>query len=103
MTWKYLEHEISDITAKVGLVFDNPFSQMTGAKFTVYDEIAFGLENLGIPREEMHNSDSGKHAIFLILKALQRQKSIFHLSGGQMQRVAIAGVIAMKPDIFNSR
>ena len=44
-----LTHEISDITAKVGLVFENPFSQMTGAKFTVYDEIAFGLENLGIP------------------------------------------------------
>ena len=48
------EHEISDITAKVGFVFENPFSQMTGAKLTVYDEIAFGLENMGVPREEMH-------------------------------------------------
>ncbi|WHT50006.1 hypothetical protein QNH10_18290 [Sporosarcina thermotolerans] len=48
-----LSHEISDIAAKVGLVFENPFSQMTGAKFTVYDEIAFGLENYGVPRDEM--------------------------------------------------
>ena len=49
-----LSHDISEITAKVGLVFENPFSQMTGAKFTVYDEIAFGLENQGIPRKVMH-------------------------------------------------
>ena len=91
-------HSISDITAKVGLVFENPFSQMTGAKFTVYDEIAFGLENLGVPRDEMHKR------IQQCMEQLDieelRDKNPFSLSGGQMQRVAIASVIAMKPDIL---
>ncbi|MFD1928557.1 ABC transporter ATP-binding protein [Sporosarcina siberiensis] len=90
--------EISDITAKVGLVFENPFSQMTGAKFTVYDEIAFGLENLGVPRDEMHRRiQECMHQ--LDIEEL-RDKNPFSLSGGQMQRVAIASVIAMKPDIL---
>ena len=91
-------HDISDITAKVGLVFENPFSQMTGAKFTVYDEIAFGLENLGIPREEMHERIQESMRL-LDIEAL-RDNNPFSLSGGQMQRVAIASVIAMKPDIL---
>lgn len=93
-----LSHEISDIAAKVGLVFENPFSQMTGAKFTVYDEIAFGLENLGIPREEMHERIRTSMQL-LDIEGL-RNKNPFSLSGGQMQRVAIASVIAMKPDIL---
>ncbi|WP_203245885.1 ABC transporter ATP-binding protein [Sporosarcina beigongshangi] len=91
-------HTISDVTAKVGLVFENPFSQMTGAKFTVYDEIAFGLENLGIPREEMHKRIQESMRL-LDIEAL-RDNNPFSLSGGQMQRVAIASVIAMKPDIL---
>lgn len=91
-------HDISDITAKVGLVFENPFSQMTGAKFTVYDEIAFGLENLGIAREEMHERIQESMRL-LDIEAL-RDNNPFSLSGGQMQRVAIASVIAMKPDIL---
>lgn len=91
-------HDISDITAKVGLVFENPFSQMTGAKFTVYDEIAFGLESLGIPREEMHERIQESMRL-LDIEAL-RDNNPFSLSGGQMQRVAIASVIAMKPDIL---
>lgn len=91
-------HDISDVTAKVGLVFENPFSQMTGAKFTVYDEIAFGLENLGIPREEMHERIQESMRL-LDIEAL-RDNNPFSLSGGQIQRVAIASVIAMKPDIL---
>ena len=46
-------HTITDISQKAGLVFDNPFTQLTASKYTVYDEIAFGLENLGLAREEM--------------------------------------------------
>lgn len=91
-------HTISDVTAKVGLVFENPFSQMTGAKFTVYDEIAFGLENVGVPRDEMHQRIQ-EAMRQLDIEALQ-DKNPFSLSGGQMQRVAIASVIAMKPDIL---
>ncbi|MCM3743937.1 energy-coupling factor transporter ATPase [Sporosarcina luteola] len=93
-----LSHEISEITAKVGLVFENPFSQMTGAKFTVYDEIAFGLENQGVPRDVMHERIRESMKL-LDIEGLQG-KNPFSLSGGQMQRVAIASVIAMKPDIL---
>lgn len=91
-------HSMSEITARVGLVFENPFSQMTGAKYTVYDEIAFGLENIGVPREEMHRR------IQQCMKQLKieelRNVNPFSLSGGQLQRVAIASVMAMKPDIL---
>ncbi|MFH5777919.1 energy-coupling factor ABC transporter ATP-binding protein [Heyndrickxia oleronia] len=90
--------EISDLSLKVGLVFENPFSQITGAKFTVIDEIAFGLENMGIEREEMSTR------IEASLKLLDiehiKEKNPFSLSGGQMQRVAIASVLAMRPDIL---
>ena len=44
---------ISKLCQKVGLVFQNPFTQLSGAKDTVFDEVAFGLQNLGIPREEI--------------------------------------------------
>ncbi|MCM3452542.1 ATP-binding cassette domain-containing protein [Heyndrickxia oleronia] len=90
--------EISDLSLKVGLVFENPFSQITGSKFTVIDEIAFGLENMGIEREEMSTR------IEASLKLLDiehiKEKNPFSLSGGQMQRVAIASVLAMRPDIL---
>lgn len=93
-----LSHDISEITSRVGLVLENPFSQMTGAKFTVYDEIAFGLENQGVPRHVMHERIRESMKL-LNIEGLQ-EKNPFSLSGGQMQRVAIASVIAMKPDIL---
>lgn len=93
-----LTHELSEITSKVGLVFENPFSQMTGAKFTVYDEIAFGLENMGLPREEIHKRINDTTKMLDIEKL--KDENPFSLSGGQMQRVAIASVIAMKPAIL---
>ena len=43
--------EVDDLCRKVGIVFQNPFNQVTGSKLTVYEEIAFGLENFGIPRD----------------------------------------------------
>src|SRR5690625_4126765 len=45
--------DINELVADVGIVFENPFSQMTGSKYTVFDEIAFGLENMGVDRTEM--------------------------------------------------
>ena len=45
--------EVDELCQKVGMVFQNPFNQVTGSKLTVYEEIAFGLENFGIPRDEM--------------------------------------------------
>lgn len=90
--------ELSDMVQTVGLIFENPFSQMTGAKFTVYGEIAFGLENLGVPRHDMRERIDRSLAIMNITDLSDR--SPFTLSGGQMQRVAIASVIAMNPDVL---
>jgi energy-coupling factor transporter ATP-binding protein EcfA2 len=92
------DSDLSEVASKVGLIFQNPFTQMTGAKTTVFEEIAFGLENLGLPREEM------MVRVDEIMRELDiielREKSPFALSGGQMQRVAIAGVLAMQPDVI---
>ncbi|RDW17000.1 cobalt ABC transporter ATP-binding protein [Oceanobacillus arenosus] len=90
--------EISDVTRKVGLVFDQPFSQMTGSKTTVYEEIAFGLENSGVEREEMRIRIDESLRL-MDIEHLQN-KNPYDLSGGQMQRVAIASVLAMKPDVI---
>lgn len=93
-----MESEISDLALKVGIVFQNPFTQVTGSKLTVYEEIAFGLENLGLSREEMRERIDYSLKLLDIYKF--RDRNPFELSGGQMQRMAIAGIIAMKPEII---
>ncbi|CZQ97643.1 abc transporter [Trichococcus palustris] len=90
--------DVSEVTAAAGLVFENPFSQITGSRFTVYEEIAFGLENMGLPRGEMIRRIEESLDLLDIRKV--KDKNPFDLSGGQMQRVAIAGVVAMKPKIL---
>lgn len=83
---------------RVGMVFQNPFNQLTGAKDNVYEEIAFGLQNLGVERGEIHNR------VEYVLKLLDiyeyKDRNPFDLSGGQMQRVAIASILAMQPDVI---
>ncbi|KXG44537.1 energy-coupling factor ABC transporter ATP-binding protein [Tepidibacillus infernus] len=91
-------HEVGEIAAHVGLVFENPFSQMTGSKYTVFEEIAFGLENIGIERDVI--LDRIEESLELLDISAIKDKNPFDLSGGQMQRVAIASVIAMKPNIL---
>jgi energy-coupling factor transport system ATP-binding protein len=91
-------HSLLVTSLKVGMVFQNPFTQVTGSKMTVYEEIAFGLENIGVPRVEiMERIDD-------VLKLLKiehvKDQYPFDLSGGQMQRMAIASIIAMKPDVL---
>ncbi|MFF2449480.1 energy-coupling factor ABC transporter ATP-binding protein [Neobacillus sp. NPDC058068] len=91
-------HSIADISLKVGMVFQNPFTQVTGSKMTVYEEIAFGLENIGISRTEIiERIDS---VLDLLNIEQVKDHNPFDLSGGQMQRMAIASIIAMKPDIL---
>lgn len=90
--------EISEISGKVGIVFQNPFTQVTGSKLTVYEEIAFGLENMGIERTEMKKRIDYSLNLLDIYK--YKDRNPFDLSGGQMQRMAIAGIIAMKPEII---
>lgn len=92
------ESEISDIAQKVGIVFQNPFTQITGAKETVMEELAFGLENLGVEKSEMISRIN--HAMKLLEIEKLGDKNPFELSGGQMQRVAIASIIAMRPEII---
>lgn len=90
--------KVDDLCQKIGLVFQNPFNQVTGSKLTVYEEIAFGLENLGIPREEMHRRI--KDAMELLDIGRFTERNPFDLSGGQMQRMAIASIIAMNPEVI---
>lgn len=92
------ENEISDIAQRVGIVFQNPFTQVTGSKLTVYEEIAFGLENMGIERKEMINRIDYSLNLLDIYK--YKERNPFDLSGGQMQRMAIASIIAMRPQII---
>lgn len=89
---------ISTLCKTAGLVFQNPFNQLSGAKDTVYDEIAFGLQNLGICREEMVKRIDD--ALDLLEISQFRDRNPFDLSGGQMQRVAIASILVMQPDIM---
>ncbi len=90
--------ELGDIARKIGLVFQNPFIQVSGVKETVFEEILFGLENLGIEREEMIRRTEEMIAQLKIEDL--RDKNPLELSGGQRQRVAIASVLVMKPDIL---
>ena len=90
------EETIWDVRKKIGMVFQNPDNQFVGT--TVQDDVAFGLENNGIPREEM---------VLRVEDSLKRVKmdnflhqEPHHLSGGQKQRVAIAGILALRPSII---
>ena len=87
---------VYDIRKKIGIVFQNPDNQFVGV--TVRDDIAFGLENLQVPRDEMierieYYANKVSMAEFL-------NKEPHALSGGQKQRVAIAGILAMQTDII---
>ncbi|MFI3249694.1 MAG: ABC transporter ATP-binding protein [Eubacteriales bacterium] len=92
------EVSVDDLCQTVGLVFQNPFNQLTGAKDTVYEEIAFGLENFGVEREEMRSRID--HCLNLLNIEKCKDRSPFDLSGGEMQRVAIASVLAMQPQVL---
>ncbi|SEM99234.1 energy-coupling factor ABC transporter ATP-binding protein [Lihuaxuella thermophila] len=93
-----IKSEISELALHVGIVFQNPFTQVTGSKLTVYEEIAFGLENMGLDRSEM--TARIDEALHLLDISQLKDRDPFQLSGGQMQRMAIASVIAMKPGIL---
>jgi energy-coupling factor transport system ATP-binding protein len=90
------ETTVWDIRKRVGMVFQNPDNQFVGT--TVQDDVAFGLENNGIPRDEM--AKRVNEAIRLVKMEEFLEQEPHHLSGGQKQRVAIAGIIALQPDII---
>ncbi len=88
------ESEVWDIRRTVGMVFQNPDSQIVGA--TVEDDIAFGLENIGLSRDEMHERID--RALLTVRLEKERSTQPHLLSGGQKQRCAIAGITAMRPE-----
>lgn len=79
----------------IGMVFQNPDNQFVGA--TVEDDVAFGLENQGVPLEEMRVRV--QEALELVGMASFKKREPARLSGGQKQRVAIAGIVALRPKI----
>jgi len=82
----------------VGLAFQNPFNQISGAKYTVFEELAFGLENIGIPREEMKARVEDGMKMTGISDLADR--SPYSLSGGQQQRVALTSILVMQPRVL---
>ena len=88
------ESHLYDIRQKVGMVFQNPDNQIVAT--VVEEDVAFALENLGVPPAEIRQRIDDAMKMAGIYK--HREKAPHKLSGGQKQRVAIAGVIAMRPD-----
>ena len=88
------EDHLYDIRQKVGMVFQNPDNQIVAT--IVEEDVAFALENLGVPAPEIRERIDESMKLAGIYE--QKDKAPHKLSGGQKQRVAIAGVIAMRPD-----
>ncbi len=89
------ESTMRDLAQKVGFLFQNPENQIF--MFTVERDVAFGLENLGVPRPEMRARVD--EAMRLLDIGALAQRAPYELSDGQKQRVALAGVLAMKPKL----
>jgi energy-coupling factor transport system ATP-binding protein len=90
-TWK-----LAQISQKIGTVLQDPERQILGTK--VLNEVAFGLENLGLPREEI--LERADEALKFLKIFHLRERETFTLSGGEKQKVALAGVLAMRPSIL---
>ena len=88
------ESRLYDVRQKAGMVFQNPDNQIVAT--IVEEDVAFALENLGVPTDEMRTRVDEAMKMTGIYD--YREKAPHKLSGGQKQRVAIAGVIAMRPD-----
>ncbi|WP_261021844.1 energy-coupling factor ABC transporter ATP-binding protein [Streptococcus mitis] len=93
---RLIEENVWNIRRQIGMVFQNPDNQFVGA--TVEDDVAFGLENQGLSRQEMKKRV--EEALDLVGMLDFKKREPARLSGGQKQRVAIAGVVALRPAIL---
>ncbi len=92
----FSEDDVFAIRRKIGMVFQNPDNQLVAT--VVEEDVAFGPENLGLPREEIRRRVNSSLALVGMQDYMRHAPH--KLSGGQKQRVAIAGIIAMKPDVI---
>lgn len=90
------EETVWEARRSVGMVFQNPDNQFVGS--TVEDDVAFGLENNGVPRQEMITRI--EEALAEVRMSEFKGKEPARLSGGQKQRVALASILALRPDII---
>ncbi|MDO5824309.1 ATP-binding cassette domain-containing protein [Methanobrevibacter sp.] len=93
---KYDKKSLLKVRQKVGIVFQNPDDQIFAP--TVEEDVAFGPLNLGLPMEEVQ--DRVEEALARVGMSGYEKTAPHHLSGGQKKRVAIAGILAMKPEIM---
>ena len=89
-------HPVAELARTVGLVFQDPEAQLT--QMCVEDEVAFGPENLGLPADEIEARVTW--ALAAVGLSAQRDRSPIHLSGGEKQRVALAAILAMRPQVL---
>ena len=87
---------LARISQKIGTVLQDPERQILGTR--VLNEVAFGLENLGLPREEIY--ERAREALDFLKISHLGERETFSLSGGEKQKVALAGILAMRPSIL---
>lgn len=92
------EHNAEELAVKIGYVFQNPFNQMSGIKTTVFEEVAMGLENLGVEKEEIIRKVEEVCHLLGIEELMEKNPN--ELSGGQRQRVAFASIIVMDNEML---
>jgi energy-coupling factor transporter ATP-binding protein EcfA2 len=89
------ETTIGELSDRVGVLFEDPFDQLTGSSTTVFEEVAFGLENRGLSKNEIIDRVYDSLETVGLEEQLERHPQ--QLSGGQTQRLALASVLALDP------
>uniref|UniRef100_UPI00403F51B4 energy-coupling factor ABC transporter ATP-binding protein n=1 Tax=Candidatus Enterococcus willemsii TaxID=1857215 RepID=UPI00403F51B4 len=92
------DYNIGSLASEMGYSSQNPFTQISGVKDTVAEEIAYGMENIGVSSADMHEKVEELITLFKLEEL--KDKNPYELSGGQKQRVALASVVALDPEII---
>jgi energy-coupling factor transport system ATP-binding protein len=90
--------DLDELSAQIGYVFQNPFTQISGIKETVFEEVAMGIENLGVSKEGIIEKVTNVCKLLKIDDLIKNNPN--ELSGGQRQRVAFASIIVMETEML---